>query len=171
MHSSTGIVRVAGVLLAGALTLIGGLASGDSAVTPGSRAAGMDACVAPTDVMRRNHMEFLKHDRDRTVRKGVRDIEYSLAACIGCHAAEKGNGDYHPVNDEGQFCSGCHEYVAVSLTCFQCHSKKPEQKMSTLGALQGELDGDRFSGLQPGAAAIIDEQLQRLHAISREVSR
>jgi hypothetical protein len=171
MHSSTGIVRVAGVLLAGALTLFGGMASGDSAVTPGSKAAGMDTCVAPTDVMRRNHMDFLKHDRDRTVRKGVRDTEYSLAACIGCHATEKKDGDYHPVNAEGQFCSSCHEYVAVSLTCFQCHSKKPEQKLSALGSSDGSTEDIQHLGLLPGAATLTAEELQQLHAISREVAR
>ena len=171
MHSSTGVVRVASVLLAGALALFGGLASGDSAVTPGSRAAGMDACVAPTDVMRRNHMEFLKHDRDEVVHDGVRNTQYSLAGCIDCHAAKKDDGDYHPVNAEGQFCSSCHEYVAVSLTCFQCHGKKPDQQQSKLGMDAGRsVDGARL-GLLPGAVGLSGEELDKLHAISREVAR
>ena len=29
-------------------------------------------CVEPTDVMRRDHMKFLKHQRDLTVHEGVR---------------------------------------------------------------------------------------------------
>ena len=171
MHSSTGVVRVAGVLLAGALALFGSLASGESAVTPGSRAAGMDACVAPTDVMRRNHMEFLKHDRVDIVHKGVRNTQYSLAGCIDCHASRDDEGGYHPVNGEGQFCSSCHEYVAVSLTCFQCHGKKPDPKQPSLGMdSDRSVDGARL-GLLPGGVGLNDEEMNELHAISREVAR
>jgi hypothetical protein len=99
---------------------------GESVVTQGSKAAGLDSCVAPTALMRRNHMDYLTHDRDETVLKGIRDTQYSLSACVDCHAEKEVAGGYKPVNSEGQFCASCHSYVAVSLTCFQCHSKTPE---------------------------------------------
>ena len=46
--------------------------SESSVVTEGSKAAGMDSCIIEsTEMMRRNHMEYLKHDRIDTVRNGV----------------------------------------------------------------------------------------------------
>ena len=39
--------------------------------------------------MRRNHMELLKHQRDDTVRSGIRGAKYSLKDCVGCHAGAK----------------------------------------------------------------------------------
>ena len=147
MHSSTGILRAAGLILAGAvMLLLSAAVNSDSAVTPGSRAAGMESCVAPTAEIRRNHMDYLKHDRNSVVRDGVRDVKNSLAGCVDCHAEKDGKGGYHPVNADGQFCSGCHEYLAVSLTCFQCHSKKPEQEYSDAVSLSGsEHAGPRWS--------------------------
>ena len=43
-----------------------------------------DKCVEPTDVMRRNHMEFILHQRDDTMRRGVRvaDIAPTLVALL-----------------------------------------------------------------------------------------
>lgn len=126
MDRLSGIRRFTGVLAGGALLLLSNGVISETAVTKGSKAAGLDSCVAPTAVMRRNHMDYLKHDRDRTVRKGVRDTQYSLAECVECHAEKDDAGAYKPVNAEGQFCASCHSYVAVSLSCFQCHRKTPE---------------------------------------------
>ena len=39
-------------------------------------------CVAPAEEMRRNHMEMLKHQRDRTMRQGIRGEPASLNASI-----------------------------------------------------------------------------------------
>jgi cytochrome c553 len=101
--------------------------SESAVVTKGSKAADMNSCIVDsTDIMRRNHMEFLKHDRDETVRKGVRDTKASLAECVDCHAAKDEHGKHLPVNAEGQFCESCHHYAAVSVSCFQCHRTVPE---------------------------------------------
>lgn len=128
MPRSTGIKRFAGMLAAGMLAVFSACALSDSVVTPGSKAAGMDACVAPTAEMRRYHMEYLKHDRDKTVHEGIRDLKNSLADCVDCHAAKDGNGGYESVNAEGQFCDRCHNYMAVTLACFQCHRKTPAER-------------------------------------------
>ena len=124
MGSLTGIWHVTLGLFGG--LLLSSIVMADSTVTKGSKAAGLDRCVAPTAVMRRNHMDLLKHDRDETVHKGIRDTKFSLSECVDCHAEKSAAGGYTPVNSEGQFCASCHRYVAVNLSCFQCHRKTPE---------------------------------------------
>ncbi|PVV23057.1 MAG: hypothetical protein B6D74_08580 [gamma proteobacterium symbiont of Ctena orbiculata] len=99
-------------------------------VTKNSKAASMESCVAPTDVIRRNHMDFLQHSRDDTVRDGVRVLKYSLSECIDCHASRDAKGQGVSVTAEGEFCQACHGYVAVSPACFQCHRTTPEENGS-----------------------------------------
>jgi len=77
-------------------------------------------CVAPPEEMRRNHMEMLKHQRDLTLRQGVRGEPASLNACIECHAGKKTGS----VLGKGDFCESCHSYAAVKLDCFECHQPK-----------------------------------------------
>jgi hypothetical protein len=77
-----------------------------------------EACVAPTEEMRRNHMKMLFHQRDRTMREGVRTTRFSLKGCIECHASSKTGS----VLGKDGFCSSCHEYAAVKMDCFECHS-------------------------------------------------
>ena len=43
-------------------------------------------CVEPEDEMRRNHMNYILHQRDETMYRGIRTPKYSLAECIDCHA-------------------------------------------------------------------------------------
>jgi hypothetical protein len=74
--------------------------------------------VAPTEEMRRNHMKMLFHQRDRTMREGVRTTRFSLKGCVECHAAAKTGS----VLGKDGFCSSCHEYAAVRMDCFECHS-------------------------------------------------
>lgn len=112
--------------LAGTLCVLAAQASGDSFVTPGSKAASQERCVEPTDFMRRNHMELIKHQRDETVHGGIRATEHSLAGCIECHASYGDDGAPVPVDQEEQFCGACHAFTAVSLNCFDCHATVPE---------------------------------------------
>ncbi|MEJ2620588.1 MAG: sulfur reduction protein DsrJ [Candidatus Thiodiazotropha sp.] len=114
------------ILLAALLAPAMQVAAESQFVTENSKAASMKSCVAPTDQMRRNHMDYLKHGRDDTVRDGKRGIEYSLSECIECHASKSPQGQSVPVNDEGEFCQTCHSYVAVSPPCFQCHRTTPD---------------------------------------------
>ena len=127
MRSSTNCVRRAAQLLAAGLLVLSAGALGASAVTEGSKAAGMASCVEPTDVMRRNHMEFLLHQRDETVHNGIRGAKHSLAGCVDCHATVT-NGHAKPVNEPGEFCAGCHEFAAVNIDCFQCHRTVPQEQ-------------------------------------------
>jgi hypothetical protein len=77
-----------------------------------------EACVAPTGEMRRNHMKYLLHQRDRTVHEGLREPRFSLKQCVDCHA-DRATGS---VLGENGFCASCHAYAAVKLDCFECHT-------------------------------------------------
>jgi hypothetical protein len=91
---------------------------------PVIEAARGDQCVEDPAFMRRNHMELLKHQRDDTVRGGIRAAKYSLKACIGCHAS-KSSGSVSLASTN--FCQSCHSYAAVKIDCFECHANKPPQ--------------------------------------------
>jgi len=85
-----------------------------------------DACVEDTDFMRRNHMELLKHQRDETMLKGVRNRQYSLRECLNCHAVYGPDAIAVTATSPAHFCRSCHDYAAVNIDCFQCHASRPE---------------------------------------------
>jgi len=118
------------MLLAAALSGLFSLGSvlAAEAVEGTAKADKLEQCVEPTSVMRRNHFEFIKHQRDLTVHQGIRSSKYSLAGCVDCHARKDSAGKFVPVNAEGQFCDACHDYAAVNLDCFSCHSTVPGEK-------------------------------------------
>jgi hypothetical protein len=84
-------------------------------------------CVAPPGVMRRTHMDMLKHRRDRTVHQGVRGGDENLTRCIECHARTTGGV---AIGAPDAFCQSCHLYVGVRLDCFECHQGRPGAKVS-----------------------------------------
>jgi predicted CXXCH cytochrome family protein len=88
-----------------------------------------ESCVKDTSWMRRNHMELLKHDRDRTLRQGIRPVDGSIKECVNCHATKDDHGQQLSINAEGEFCAGCHNFASVSIDCFDCHSTKPEESV------------------------------------------
>lgn len=116
-----------------ALLLLLGLALG-AGWAAGARAGDLSpafpkaqgTCVDDPAVMRRHHFDFLKHQRDDTVRSGIRGARHSLKDCVACHAATGADGQALPVNAEGQFCQSCHAFAAVSIDCFSCHATRPE---------------------------------------------
>ena len=86
-------------------------------------------CVEDPQVMRRWHMELLRHQRDETVRRGIRTKKYSLKECIACHAVKDAGGVPVTADDPRHFCRACHDYAAVRIDCFDCHaSRPPDQK-------------------------------------------
>jgi hypothetical protein len=102
--------------------------AGQSGVPRPEIARGLgDACVADVDFMRRNHMTVLRHQRDETMREGIRGNEYSLRECLACHAVMGPDAMPVTVTSPEHFCRSCHDYAAVSIDCFQCHSSRPEQ--------------------------------------------
>ena len=91
-----------------------------------------DKCVEPTEEMRRNHMEKILHQRDKTMHQGIRTTQYSLKNCIDCHADPKTNS----VLGKDGFCESCHRYAAVQIDCFSCHNPQREAKTDSNRALQ-----------------------------------
>ena len=85
-----------------------------------------DSCVEDTDFMRRNHMDLLKHQRDETMKEGIRGKPYSLKECLSCHAVNGPDEIPVTVSSPQHFCRSCHDYAAVSIDCFQCHASRPE---------------------------------------------
>ena len=79
-------------------------------------------CVEDPVQMRRQHMEFLKHQRDATVHGGIRGAKYSLKDCVACHATTPSGS---VAATPGDFCVACHQYAAVKIDCFDCHTGKP----------------------------------------------
>jgi len=84
-------------------------------------------CVEDTEFMRRNHMNVLMHQRDDTVRDGVRSKQHSLKECISCHAVTGPDSIAVTVESPQHFCRSCHDYAAVKIDCFQCHASRPER--------------------------------------------
>jgi hypothetical protein len=82
-------------------------------------------CVEPIETMRKQHMDFILHQRDETMHKGIRTTRHSLQTCVNCHETRNEQGEVRDYRDKKHFCSGCHEYAAVSIDCFQCHNSKP----------------------------------------------
>lgn len=84
-----------------------------------------------------HHMEYLYHDRDLTLRDGVRDlaaddqaIRASLAECFDCHAVTDAAGQPVGYEDPRHFCRVCHDYAAVKVDCFSCHRDTPSDKQA-----------------------------------------
>lgn len=82
-----------------------------------------EKCVEPTDVMRRDHMKFILHQRDETVHRGIRTVKHSFKNCVNCHADPRTSS----VLGKDGFCQSCHTYAAVKIDCFECHAATPEK--------------------------------------------
>lgn len=116
------MIRFPAALLAVMLTVAGFAIAGDKTTgrvaMPTIRIETGDACVAPTEEMRRDHMKMLLHQRDGTVHDGLREPRFSLRHCIECHASRETGS----VLGKDGFCSSCHSYASVSIDCFECHT-------------------------------------------------
>jgi len=82
-------------------------------------------CVAPTAFMRRYHMTMLMHHRTNVVHNGIRTQQYDLNRCISCHQVRGADGQPVSYANPKHFCRSCHDYVAVSIDCFECHASRP----------------------------------------------
>jgi hypothetical protein len=85
------------------------------------KAAAGTQCVAPPAEMRRNHMELLRHQRDDTVRGGVRGAKPQPA---GLHRLPRGCADARVNQAPVTSASAATSYAAVKIDCFECHSGK-----------------------------------------------
>ena len=113
------------------ITMVFSVSAGVFAEMPEIPRGKGEFCVEPTDVMRRDHMNFLLHQRDVTVQDGIRTKKHSLVECINCHVQNNANGSFIPVNDKDQFCEVCHGFASVKLDCFECHRTTPDATVSS----------------------------------------
>jgi hypothetical protein len=128
----------AGVLLAAGAAAFAAFGGGDPAgntlapvIEPAQRG---EQCIADPAYMRRHHMEMLNHQRDGTVRQGIRSAGASLQACVNCHASERTGGSV--AKAPTGFCVSCHLYAAVKTDCFDCHASTPSAAKA-LATLKG----------------------------------
>ena len=92
---------------------------------------GSGPCIAANEDMRLNHMNMIGHQRDRSLRQGIRGEKASLIGCVDCHAS-KSTGS---VLGKDGFCESCHAFAAVKVDCWQCHQPKANFKAAgTAGA-------------------------------------
>ena len=90
-------------------------------------------CVEETSFMRRNHMDLLMHQRDKTMHKGIRTKQHSLVGCLSCHAVIDVDGQAVSIKSDKHFCNSCHSYAAVKIDCFECHASTPPKQVSLKG--------------------------------------
>jgi hypothetical protein len=122
------MMRIAAGIMAAALA-VAGFADSDGkragrVALPVVKIEQGESCVAPTAEMRRDHMEMLLTQRDRTMRQGLRETRFSLKNCVGCHASRETGS----VIGRDGFCSSCHEYASVSIDCFECHTPMRQER-------------------------------------------
>ena len=110
-----------------------------------------EQCVEPTPIMRRDHMTFLLHQRDATVRSGIRTRKHSLIGCVQCHVKNEADGRFIPIDAPGQFCDGCHRYAAVEIDCFQCPATTPDSG-SGMHSPSAGFDMEAMTALVRGSA-------------------
>ena len=103
---------------------IGASSFGQVAIPSPVKPAQAENCVEPVEVMRRDHMKFLLHQRDETVLDGERSKKYSLVGCIDCHNPSDANEEIVRYEDPQHFCAGCHNYASVKIDCFECHADR-----------------------------------------------
>lgn len=116
------------IVLTGLVLLLpaNGLAETPFPVIHGPEGEGVK-CVKPEKEMRRNHMNYILHQRDKTVYDGIRTETYSLAKCIDCHVGPDENGEIASHKSDEHFCNTCHSYASVQIDCFECHADRPQK--------------------------------------------
>jgi len=95
-----------------------------------------EVCVEPRSFMRGGHMQLLNQWRDSALRQGKRvytnsegrTFNISLQnTCMKCHSNKK------------NFCDKCHNYLAVSPYCWDCHIAPKEEERAPAVAAGSEM--------------------------------
>lgn len=93
--------------------------------TPAIQQMAEKKCVEPKQTMKTLHMQMLNDWRDSVVRDGNRIYtaadgkQYAMSlqnTCMKCHSNKK------------QFCDQCHNYLAVTPYCWDCHIQPKEKE-------------------------------------------
>jgi hypothetical protein len=131
-----------------------GSSFGNVAIPQPVKPGNASECVEPVDVMRREHMKFLLHQRDATVLEGKRDSRYSLVGCMDCHNPAREDGKVVRYPDPQHFCADCHRYASVKIDCFECHADR---------GLESSQQSQLLPALEPGPLTLqtFRHQLER----------
>lgn len=137
-----------------ALALVANARAEGLAPTPPKGKGGQ--CIQSVEYMRRHHMEMLKHQRNETMRQGLRDGKASLKQCVDCHEVKDAAGKAVSFNDSKHFCRSCHDYAAVKIDCFECHASLPGEgapaRHSSAGAGVGATETAALAAYLKGTA-------------------
>ena len=147
----------------GLLSVVPAMLKADDSLLPvipeaQSRVSAEQGCVEPVGEMRRNHMEYILHQRDETMHRGIRTGQHSLVECINCHVSAASDAPRYGKSEH--FCSSCHTFAAVSIDCFQCHADRPVKTSGHNSLAPGimRLHGNTVTGesdLQPGNRQVL----------------
>lgn len=140
------------LILIGLVTQSPLLFAGDSKAGPVipeavARFSPTQGCVEPTEEMREHHMEYILHQRDETMHRGIRTKKHSLAECINCHVPEAKNGRKIRASEPEHFCDACHSYASVNIDCFQCHNDQPTGKPISAESINSAAEPRSLLGL------------------------
>jgi len=111
---------------------------------------GSTKCVRSEDEMKKNHMNYILHQRDETMHKGIRTETFALHECINCHVDKNSNVRF---GDPRHFCSSCHNYAGVSIDCFQCHNDRPSEEDNDKQALSNTVSRQIIAGTSANNSA------------------
>ncbi|MCP4388688.1 MAG: hypothetical protein GY802_10355 [Gammaproteobacteria bacterium] len=126
---------------------------GEIAIPSPQKPTNAEQCVEPVEVMRRDHMKFLDHQRDTTVINGERDSKYSLVGCINCHNPANASAEVIRYEDPQHFCAECHAYASVKIDCFECHADRGLEKQQQ-SRLDPAVNGWDFHGSRLTASTL-----------------
>jgi nitrate reductase gamma subunit len=126
-------------------------------IRPAPRFAGLVAAHRSDDstVMIRFHPNFLMAHRTTVVHAGVRTPNDNIERCVACHAVNGAAGTPVGYDDPQHFCGSCHNRVAVSIDCFECHNSRLSKQESALPS------STRFAALAPRAATPLPPSPER----------
>jgi len=105
--------------------LINGVQAMEDPVIMTEHVWGKQECVMPADYMKTYHMDLLNAWRDEAVRENHRVFTAEdgrvfnkslTGTCMDCH------------ENKEQFCDRCHNYMAVTPYCWDCHLEPKEYK-------------------------------------------
>ena len=85
---------------------------------------GATECVEANETMRVVHMALLDEWRDDVVRLGQRDYVSSTTGKVYDMSLSRTCMDCH--SNKTEFCDACHNYMAVSPYCWDCHVEPKE---------------------------------------------
>lgn len=126
-----------------------------------------DQCVEDTQLMRRNHMDLLQHQRDETMHQGIRTTRHSLKECINCHVTPGPDNKPVRIDSRDHFCNSCHSYAGVKIDCFQCHNTQPTSETQFHPLVSKKMQAAKEAHESTATVQLLNQML-KAHAVEGE---